>query len=106
MTLTVLFGVTRSLLMIVSVAIRIGSTVKPIGMNWMVTSRVEPGGITRGNGTRPTTLNSGESEMMLLTIRSHSPLLPMVSVLLLVLPGQVLSKTMGSLTTIVAGGAV
>src|SRR5262245_36757617 len=103
-TLTFLLGVIGSLLIIVSVAIRIGSTVKPIGMNWIVTSRVDPGGPTRGKGTTPTTLNSAELEVILLTIRSHSPLLPMVSVLLFTPPGQVLSKTTGSLTTMVAGG--
>src|SRR5690349_14231328 len=91
LTVTTLFGVFRSLLMIVSVAVCIGLMLKPMGMNWIVTSRVLPGGMTSGKGTTPTTLNSGELDVMLLTIRSQPPLLPMVSVLLFVLPGHVLS---------------
>src|SRR5262249_12785923 len=98
-TLTFLFGVTGSLLIIVRVAICIGSAVKPIGMNWIVTSRVWPAGMISGNGTTPMTLNTGELEVMPVTIRSQLPLLPMVNVWLIVTPGQVLSKVIGSLTT-------
>src|SRR5262245_4554247 len=70
-----------------------------MGMNWIVTSRVSPGGMTSGNGTTPMTLNSAELEVMPVTIRSQLPLLPMVNVLLFMPPGQVLSKVIGSLTT-------
>src|ERR1043165_6910401 len=101
LTVTILFCFFGSLLMLASVAICTGFKLKPIGMNWIVTSRVLPGGMTSGKGTTPTTLNSSELDVMLLTLRSQPPLLPMVSVLLFVLPGQVLSKTMGSLTTII-----
>src|SRR5262245_1962389 len=62
-------------------------------------SRELPGGTISGNATEGATLNSsGLEEVMLLTTRSQNPVLLMVSVLLLVLPGQVLSKTIGSLT--------